>query len=1124
MEGNFGSHDFTTPFDDVSSSYFVDHSIINSIENEIDTELVDELTQEFDISAIVNRQSCGDAYNLEESSLKDFLSDLEDDELYNTYNDDLEPLSFDKTSVEGERRRCDVHTNSVVSSVESCHEHAPRRRVSVSHDESSTARTGHNSTNKLQSTTDNVPTESIVKTAASTTIATANVKTTTTTSYSEMNEKIRKPNTMGATTTSTVKKLKTQSKKSKKIPDKVHGSGESKNVSSSIVLPFIRDDKKFGVRGCVLTGEHHTIDAKEARKRRMDTMLERQLGRYHLRRLKTATHEQNRNRSTGPTLAPEEIKFAAKAAVAAVLDKSTKLNSTEVARVARKLLLESSLATDVRDKSKKRSNKSKAQAPLLIESMKYSPQPNIVTSCADKILSKKINKRTGKNTNVKNEKCSKKVSRKKVTNGKPISPFVQQHKNAISRTLKTENFELLGGQGVKGIPKLRYNENQEKSPTKRDQIFSANETESVLLPTQTPPSEKINTQLNSPSPVQGPSTTVNQSINSNELPDGDDAESRRQRRLIRNRMSAQLHRERKREAMDTLKKQIQERDVQLVQLRNELTQVRSKNYSLEFSIDLIKRHCGTDTINQILADCPRMTASVSTSTLPDVVNSSTSDFSEDDSTSTPSSCLPSMLISPLCNGVKHGTGVLPAKVISCMPPLKGRKRIAPAIYVGSSRKKSGLLGKKSNLISASSLAFCAFVGCTMLAMPTKLTSYFKDTQQQKFTSDAINDPLSELGSSNNWINKHSSSNPDLLGEQDQHMRRRLLSVMSSSGESPIDQIASSSHSSHDEETSLESSHGEETLSDSSHNEETLSDSSNSENRKYALSPIEMYPSLWKVNHTEPYSSPWLARNSRQLFDRRAEFVDSDNLVTSSAISSLAQIISGEKEKLKNVQVLSTAKVELKNVTHHLRGSIARNVNVSSVQRKELNTGMSYFFCPSARASLSPGLLELSGISDLKSHFDQDVTEKNDRDTDLFDENYSSLFSSDVNDDNSKQIIDGGVGVGAQIVRPNSGSRFFVGNDNEYPIRKEGESKALVPSLLSRISTKFRRPTETVVRTVLRDAEYMTILVPASTLFGDVMVEGFGNPSVLWVELSCHVLSARLINDVDFKHEDDWGEE
>jgi len=62
-------------------------------------------------------------------------------------------------------------------------------------------------------------------------------------------------------------------------------------------------------------------------------------------------------------------------------------------------------------------------------------------------------------------------------------------------------------------------------------------------------------------------------IESTPLPEGDDPESRRQRRLIRNRMSAQLHRERKREAMNTLQRMIEEREERIQTLERQLHQV-----------------------------------------------------------------------------------------------------------------------------------------------------------------------------------------------------------------------------------------------------------------------------------------------------------------------------------------------------------------------------------------------------------------------------------------------------------------------------------------------------------------------------------------------------------------------
>jgi len=68
---------------------------------------------------------------------------------------------------------------------------------------------------------------------------------------------------------------------------------------------------------------------------------------------------------------------------------------------------------------------------------------------------------------------------------------------------------------------------------------------------------------------EGPKTH----INGVPLPMGNDAESRRQRRLIRNRMSAQLHRERKREAIENYQKQVEERDQEIEELRSEVEEV-----------------------------------------------------------------------------------------------------------------------------------------------------------------------------------------------------------------------------------------------------------------------------------------------------------------------------------------------------------------------------------------------------------------------------------------------------------------------------------------------------------------------------------------------------------------------
>ncbi len=58
-----------------------------------------------------------------------------------------------------------------------------------------------------------------------------------------------------------------------------------------------------------------------------------------------------------------------------------------------------------------------------------------------------------------------------------------------------------------------------------------------------------------------------------ELPSGTDPESRRQRRLIRNRLSAALHRQRKRETLDTQKQIIESKDATIAKLKSQTLDV-----------------------------------------------------------------------------------------------------------------------------------------------------------------------------------------------------------------------------------------------------------------------------------------------------------------------------------------------------------------------------------------------------------------------------------------------------------------------------------------------------------------------------------------------------------------------
>jgi len=114
-----------------------------------------------------------------------------------------------------------------------------------------------------------------------------------------------------------------------------------------------------------------------------------------------------------------------------------------------------------------------------------------------------------------------------------------------------------------------------------------------------------------------------------ELPSGSDAESKRQRRLIRNRLSAALHRERKREVIDTLQRQVNDRDAEIQQLSSKLTALSSQNAQLAKEMALLKSHFGASMIADVLAG--RNTTPVTPGIVSSSDNSTTSSSVHSDS-------------------------------------------------------------------------------------------------------------------------------------------------------------------------------------------------------------------------------------------------------------------------------------------------------------------------------------------------------------------------------------------------------------------------------------------------------------------------------------------------------------
>eukprot|EP00815_Leptocylindrus_aporus_P011148 CAMPEP_0116070818 /NCGR_PEP_ID=MMETSP0322-20121206/13311_1 /TAXON_ID=163516 /ORGANISM="Leptocylindrus danicus var. apora, Strain B651" /LENGTH=574 /DNA_ID=CAMNT_0003558849 /DNA_START=62 /DNA_END=1786 /DNA_ORIENTATION=+ len=85
-----------------------------------------------------------------------------------------------------------------------------------------------------------------------------------------------------------------------------------------------------------------------------------------------------------------------------------------------------------------------------------------------------------------------------------------------------------------------------------------------------------------------------------ELPSGNDAESKRQRRLIRNRLSAALHRERKREVIDTLQRQVQERDEQIRALQFEAQNAAKEKLDLKEKLRRLEECLGEKEFRSLL--------------------------------------------------------------------------------------------------------------------------------------------------------------------------------------------------------------------------------------------------------------------------------------------------------------------------------------------------------------------------------------------------------------------------------------------------------------------------------------------------------------------------------------------
>jgi len=508
----------------------------------------------------------------------------------------------------------------------------------------------------------------------------------------------------------------------------------------------------------------------------------------------------------------------------------------------------------------------------------------------------------------------------------------------------------------------------------------------------TPRSSSVPPRKKTPMTSRSRKKTSDSAVDPTLLPDGDDPESRRQRRLIRNRMSAQLHRERKREAMDALQRMIQERDVQIQSLEQQLTQVHNKNTSLEEALSVIRKHFGAQAIESIITP-----GAAPVSPVPNLVHQSSDSSSSDDDENSTSSAPVSPIPAMTYNNTKKRSNAIPTATAVLQP------------QANPTKKK-----KLMNAVMMAPLCVCAIIGC-LSVIPFKNTPVTTVNEIQP-------KPYRQRISSKSYIPTDNSD-----------ARRRLLSVKSSTGESLLDQI----------------------LGDASTNTHQLQD--------WVINPVENYPAQWKVDNGLKYPTPWSYDSQELLFDFRSHALS--KTLRSFDFLQNEEKSQDKKSKLRGTQDYpeseepSLENTETSMISLSQAIAISDAVNEQHTKHKEdVKTGSNYLFCPSAHAKFTPEFLKLSK-----------------RDT--VDENIQGVDTpmEDIEDE---------------------------------PMDEPQKSKALVPAnSYKRIQDKF------IYKAALEgDDPYMSILLPASAVSGGNVTPRRDEP---WIELGCQVLSAKIVNGVDF---------
>lgn len=586
------------------------------------------------------------------------------------------------------------------------------------------------------------------------------------------------------------------------------------------------------------------------------------------------------------------------------------------------------------------------------------------------------------------------------------------------------------------------------------------------------------------------------SVSGVELPTGSDAESRRQRRLIRNRLSAQLHRERKREAMDTLQKEIDDRDKIIAGLREDLRSRDDRLSRLERVLATLRSRFGPRPVDEAVARCGAASAENMAHFAPpspELVSTSggsDEDDDEDDHETTTAS--------------EHQ-----------------HKKPRLLLPVDLKKKKTG----PATLARLATTGLCAVLGCIAVLSPHRGGPVLMDAQ------DNHDGRRETASSSSTLLLKEPMSAPSLHRA---HRRRLAVEEDDDDDNAPRSAptlVAPARRDAHAPASLISMTQHQLAASPSIVStlvtawllDAAVPPAPDLVSREWVISPIEMFPSLW-------HHEPWTVEDSRELFDLRA----------SAALRRAWERNDPNSKALVVPPPKAVTRVRAEDAAApNLRGPqglpddtiLEEPPSESPPPNNTHRVGSSFLFCPNAHASLSPGFVNLSRRGDEKrtaTAADTTTTPYRERSAKTETEDAAPdvpLTFTEPEDDNVDVPPASFRGLLSKLgsylyqdpVERLSNERiaFEPQEETRTPrVRLHAPSKALVPT-----GGGLGGPGGDILG---GDDPYMTILLPTDAVDGAY----FGDePSAhRWIELGCQVKSARLVDGVSFVDQRGDGEE